>query len=134
MRRLLGLDFGSKRVGYAITDEEQKIAFPRGILEWKSEGQFLLQLQIIIDKEHIGGVVIGLPLGEENEETKTTAWIRKIGKKIGVPVFYVDEFLSTDEALAKIPFRRDRHKKKGVADAVSAQIILERYLFSINKD
>lgn len=128
MPRLLGLDFGSKRVGYAVTDEEQSIAFPRGILEWKSENDFLEKLRKIIDEEHIGGVVIGLPLGEENEETETSTRLRKLGEKIGVPVFYVDEFLSTDEALAKIPFRRDRQKKRGIVDAVSAQLILERYL------
>lgn len=129
--KVLALDFGTKRIGYAVSDVSQTMAFPRETLAAKPLPQFLETLRKIIQEERIVKIVIGLPLDSEQEEGEAAAAARKFGEMLArecmIPVAWVDESGSTDEALRKIPFRRDR-RKKGFRDAIAAQIILERYL------
>lgn len=130
--KILALDIGEKRVGYAISSEDQSVAFPRTIIIKKSDQQLIEKVSKIIENERIFGVVIGLPLDQDNKPTKQAEKIKLVGEKleavIKIPIFYVDEAGTTDKALAKIPFRADRHREKGFRDAIAAQIILERYL------
>lgn len=132
--KILALDIGTKRVGYAVSDVDQTMVFPRETLNLIPQIKFIEKLACIIKEEGICKIVVGLPLDIENEESDFAKKIRKFGEKLAVdlavPVFYVDETGSTQEALAKIPFRRDR-RAKGAADAIAAQIILERYLEGI---
>lgn len=131
MRKILALDLGEKRVGYAVSDETRTLAFPRATLAKNPLGQFFTKLREIIQKEGISQILIGLPLDSENGEGKSASRIRVFGEKIGStlmrPIVYIDEFGSTDEALSKIPFRKYR-RQKGFSDAIAAQIILQRYL------
>lgn len=131
MSKLLALDIGGKRVGYAITDADHTVAFPRGMMLACPQETFFAELRKVILEESVEKIIIGLPLGQDNEVGDSAMKIRKIGEKIAkefrVPVEYVDETNSTNEALSKIPFRKDR-RKKGVPDAIAAQIIMERYL------
>lgn len=131
MGKILGLDIGQKRVGYAVSDAEGKVAFPRESILAKPLEKFLQTLGKIVSEEKIEKIVLGLPLDEENHETEQTRAIKKLGEKLGrefdIPVAYVDEFASTKEALSKIPLRKHR-REKGRDDAIAAQIILERYL------
>lgn len=129
--KLLALDIGTKRVGYAVSDVDQTMSFPRETLNIIPENKFIEKLKSVIKEEGICKIIIGLPLDIENEEGDSAKRIRKLGEKLTVdlalPVTFVDESGSTQEALSKIPFKRDR-KVKGGADAIAAQIILERYL------
>lgn len=129
--KILALDFGTKLIGYAISDADAKIAFPRGTLANKSETKLLKELQKIIAEEKICKIILGVPLGEDNEETDVSKRIRGFGsrltRKLKLPVEYVDEFGSSKEALGKIPFKKYR-RKKGETDSIAAQIILQRYL------
>lgn len=131
MGKILALDIGQKRVGYAVSDAEGKVAFPRETLRAKPAEKFLKALGEIVREEKIEKIVLGLPLDEENDETAETRAIKKLGEKLGrefgIPIAYVDEFASTKEALSKIPFRKHR-REKGRDDAIAAQIILKRYL------
>lgn len=132
MGKFLGLDVGRSRTGYAVSNPEQTIAFPRGFFLVAPKEKFIDAVCRLVKEESITKIVMGLPLDEENQETAWTQKIRLLGDEISqrtsVSVEYIDEFESTKEALAKIPLRKDRVKKKGYADAVSAQIILQRYL------
>lgn len=131
MGKILALDVGEKRVGYAISDEGQTIAFPRGFLVRKKDAELISQIKKIAEEDNAEGIVIGVPLSEDNLETPSSKAIRGFGEKlareINIPIDYTDETFSTAEALKKIPFRKDR-RKKGEDDAIAAQIILERYL------
>lgn len=130
--KLLGLDIGQKRVGYAVCDKDEQIAFPRGMLLREPREQLVAALEKVVKEEGVGMLVCGIPLGEENEETPFAAEIRRFAEELSavlkLPVVFVDEFQTTNEALGKIPFRRDRHREKGQRDAIAAQIILQRYL------
>lgn len=131
MGKILALDVGEKRIGYAISDAGGKVAFPRETLQAKPLEKFFKRLGEIVHEEKIEKIVLGLPLDGENRETTETRAIKKLGEKLGrefgIPIAYIDEFASTKEALSKIPFRKDR-RKKGGDDAIAAQIILQRYL------
>ena len=132
MGKLLGLDFGLKRVGYAVSDESHTIVFPRGILQKNPKERFFKEIAKIIKDEGIEKIIIGIPLDEDNNETHISASARKLGEELrsafGLAIAYTDEFNTTSEAIAKIPFKKDRAAKKGWRDAVAAQLILERYL------
>lgn len=131
MSKILALDYGEKRIGYAVSDVTRTIAFPREALAAKPEEKFFAKLKEIVRVEGISKIIIGVPLDEDNEDTVTSRRAKKFGEAIArhlmLPIEFIDEFNSTKEALSKIPFRKDR-RKKGVADAIAAQIILQRYL------
>lgn len=131
MGKLLALDIGAKRIGFAVSDVDHTVAFPRETLDATPKEKLLDNLRRVVKEEGIEKIIIGLPLDKENEEGKSAKHIRKVGEeiatKLGLPVDYIDESGSTDEAMTKIPFRRDRGKT-GTRDAISAYIILTRFL------
>lgn len=131
MGKILALDVGDKRIGYAVSDAGHTVAFPRETLQARPVEKFLKRLGEIVRFEKIEKIVLGLPFDEDNRETVETRAIKKLGEKLerkfGIPIAYIDEFASTKEALSKIPFRKHR-REKGRDDAIAAQIILQRYL------
>lgn len=130
--KILALDFGLKRVGYAVGDDESHMAFPRKTILYTSQKKLIEKLGEIARTENTAKIIIGIPLNDENKKTDAAQKIINFGKKLFrellIAIEYVDEYGSTDEALSKIPFRQDRKKRMGYADAVAAQIILQRYL------
>lgn len=134
MGKILALDIGTKRVGWAVSDMDQTIAFPRETFVWKNKAVFLKQIQTIVQEEKIEMIVLGLPLDEDNEATEWSGKIQALGMQLSgvteLPVHFIDEFRTSQEAQSKIPFRKDR-RKKGSNDGLAAQIILERYLLQL---
>lgn len=128
--KCIALDVGEKRVGVAVGDSAAGVAFPRGILERYPTRQFLERLRKLVSCEEAMLIVVGIPLGEDNEETPRAKEIRRLGYEIashtGLKVDYIDEFGSTREALSKLPTRAARRKKEN-HDTLAAQIILQRY-------
>lgn len=129
--KIISLDVGTKRVGIAVSDESRMISFPREVIEYKVQNELVTRIGELVTKEKGTLIVIGVPLDEENEDTRWCTNIRKIGEKIhqhtGIEVVYVDEFLSTKQAQAKIPTKKKR-KERGQDDMIAAQIILERFI------
>ncbi|MEK7524624.1 MAG: Holliday junction resolvase RuvX [Patescibacteria group bacterium] len=134
MGKILAIDWGEKRVGYAISDETQTVAFPRGIWQGSPQKSLFRTIGQFLKEENISLILIGAALSSDNEETiqsqKSRAFGEKLFKKFNIPVISVDEFGTSDEALSKIPSRADRIKKTGNTDTIAAQIILQRYLDS----
>lgn len=128
MAKYLGLDYGTKRIGIALSDENEKIAFPRNVVsgEWKTFFAFVLNL---VKEERVRGVVVGLAKSFNGEETKMTKEIYRFAQKLehelALPVYFQDEVLSTKAALRS-------HTKKEMIDAASAALILQSYLDSKN--
>ena len=121
MSKLLGIDYGEKRIGLAIADGESKAVAPFKILENKKN--FFSELGKIIDQENIDLIVVGLPVGLKNQETRQTITVRefteKLKKVITLPIVFEDERLTS-----KI------YQKSGkkYLDALSAMKILESYI------
>ena len=97
--RLLGIDLGTKRIGIAISDYNQKIATPLQILDKSKQGKLIDELERIIIENDIKGIIIGNPInmdgtyGKSSQSAKDIAI--NISNKIDIPVSLWDERLST---------------------------------------
>jgi len=97
--RLLGIDLGTKRIGIAISDYNQKIATPLQTLDKSKKGKLIDELESIITENDIKGIIIGNPInmdgtyGKSSQSAKDIAI--NISNKIDIPVSLWDERLST---------------------------------------
>lgn len=128
MGKYLGLDYGDKRIGLAITNEEKDFVFPRGYLD---NHEVLSQLGDLIKEESIEKIIIGIPYGLKKNETvqtkKVREFIEKMKARFTLEIIEEDERFST-QAAAKIllPIKSKKRKKK--IDQSSAILILQDYL------
>jgi len=126
--RFLGIDYGKKRIGLALSDDEGRLAFPKEILF--NDKKFFLRLAEIIKEEEIGEIVLGDSedfKGKPNEVMEEiNDFAKELKEKFSVPVFFQKEFLTSVEA-------RRYQAKREKADARAAALILQRYLDKINK-
>lgn len=134
--RILCIDVGDKNIGIAVSDEGNLIA--RGLGTIKLKEDFVERLKEIIKKYNVGKIVYGLPLkmdGSFSVQTeKTMAFISKLKQEIkDVEFIPFDERLTTSIA-EKFLISADlsRKKRKRYIDKLSAQIILQNYLDSLN--
>lgn len=132
--RILGIDYGTKRMGLAISDESETIAFSYGIVEMKAG--YLASIERLLETEDIGEVVIGISKnsnGQDNAlEIPRKEFVSELKKKVSV--FEIDERLTSHEARLREfgnDTRSERKEKKNTKDhidAEAAQILLQRYL------
>ena len=122
--KYLGIDYGSKRVGVSLSDQDGKIAFPRG--EIGNDVKLIPSLVTVIEKEKVGHVVVGDTLSSGGRENKVTeearAFVGRLAQAIQVPIEYTSEMWSSVEASRYAP-KGEEHN-----DAAAATIILQRYL------
>ncbi len=124
--KILGIDYGEKRIGLALADSELTLAVPLEIIENKGTNFVLDKLSEICQKEEIEKIVTGMPItlaGGESEKTREVKrFVDQLKNKLDIDIETEDERLSTKmvDSLAK-----DKRKPK---DAVSAMIILQSYL------
>lgn len=131
--RIAGIDYGTVRIGVAITDPEQRIASPlvnytrRGE---KADADFFRKLA---KEENIVGFVVGLPVHLDGRESGKSTEARTFGKWLqeitDVPVVYFDErftSLEAEQALMGAEFTKKQRKAR--LDKLAAQILLTAYL------
>jgi len=136
--RIIAIDYGSKRVGFAVTDELQIIASPLKTVETGKALDFIRQY---VAKERIECFVIGEPRNLDGTPTHATPlvedFIRQLSKAFPeIPVKKVDESFTSKmaaRALAEGNFKKKDRRKKENLDKISATLILQQYLQSINK-
>lgn len=131
--RYLGIDFGLKRIGLAITDQGGKLAFPYKTIYKKDRNSFFAELLRVLEKEGIKAIVVGLPRDLEGKDTLSTRqvenFIQRLKRRTSLPVFTWDESLSSEEARQRlIETRVPKEKIQSILDQESAVIILERFL------
>ncbi len=134
--KYLAIDFGDRRIGLAISDFDKQVAFPRDFL--KNDKSLIKQIKKFCQEEQVIKVIIGLPIemdGSIGERAvKTYEFGDKLKKSIDlIPVDYFDERLTTKQSIKKLQEQGIKAKdQKGQRDMVSAQIILEAYLKTLN--
>jgi len=120
--KIIGIDYGEKRIGLAISDETQMLARE---LEIVDPASVIKKLSELIEQEEIEKIVVGLPLNMSGQSTQKTeevlAFVEKLKNKFSVPVETFDERLSSVMA-GHLP---GGHKN---VDSLAAQIILQNYL------
>jgi putative Holliday junction resolvase len=135
---ILGIDPGEKRVGLAIAYRGISVATAYGVIDYIGKQKFIDRLRPIMDEENIGLIIMGLPKnmdGSEGESAKKARRLAEfISKSLEVPVEFVDERLTTDEArkmLRETGAKIDR--EEGALDMLSAASILQTYLDSMER-
>jgi len=130
---VLGLDFGARRIGLAVSDADAAIAFPIGVLERTRRAADLAALAEVIREREIVAVVVGLPLHMDGRAgtgaEAARAFAAELGEATSLPVALIDERWTSAEAersLADAP--RKRRRQKGQVDALAATLILRTYL------
>lgn len=131
--RYLGLDYGTKTVGLAVSDRTGFLASNYGVIRYSDTSEIFKELEKIVKDEEIEAFVLGYPknmnntCGKRVEETLILK--EELENKFNLPVFLMDERLSTTEA-EKVLLLGDtsRKKRKKVIDSVAATIILQTYL------
>lgn len=131
---LLGIDYGTKRIGIAISNAEQTLAVP--VETWISRTPELdaKHFRQLVSDYRVKGFVIGLPLmNQSGDEGKQAGVVRKFGewlrREIGLPMAYWDERYSSAEAEALLwSMGESPNRNKARLDGLAAQIILQSYL------
>ena len=139
--RALGIDFGEKRVGVAVSDPTGTIASPVTTLVRRAGQRMPLKaLEEIAHEREVGRLVVGLPLSPAGSETDWCAQIRRagddLGERLALPVDYQDERMSTARAervVQSMGLPRSKRRERGRVDAVAAAIILQSYLDRVRK-
>lgn len=128
MTQIIGIDYGVKRIGVAVSDLMRMTATPLKIVANMAE------LQKLIAEREVGGFVIGLPRlmnGQEGEQAATTrVWVAKLKERIDLPVLFWDERLSS-KAVTRIFVEQadlSRKRQKEITDKVAAAYILQNAL------
>ena len=97
--RFIGLDLGSKRIGVSICDERQSIATPFKTINKTNTNELIDQLNVIIDENNIGGIIVGNPMNMDGSLGRSSQSVNdvasNISKSIDLPVILWDERLST---------------------------------------
>ena len=125
MKRILGIDYGTKKLGFALSDEEQKIAFPKAVVpnDWKEIERAIGGF----DVQGIGEAVVGLPVGLDGRETPLSGEVRAFGARLkevfGFEVYFENEVYSSAAVrTAAGEVNPDR------LDASAAAMILQSFL------
>jgi putative Holliday junction resolvase len=131
--RLLGLDPGSKRIGVALSDVGRRIASPYAVLTRAKMKQNAAEIAAIIAREGVGGLVIGLPLDEEQKigprAQAARDWAHALSAATGLPVAMQDESLTTADAHERmIEAGISRERRAELVDKLAAAAILQAAL------
>lgn len=137
MPAVIGLDYGLRRIGIAVSDPDGTLAFAVGVHVEGRDGSVLVRLRNLVAERGAQSIVLGLPLTADGRETDMAARVRRFGarlhEELGLAVILVDERYSSQEARRTIGLR-GRPARRGEVDAVAAQIILQSHLDRPRKD
>ena len=130
---IVGLDYGSRRIGVSISDTRKKIAFPLDVIERHGDSYGLKQLEKLLSDREIELFVVGVPLrnnGELSEKGgEVLSYVESLKSYFHLEAVTWDESYTTVEAeRTLISGGLTREQRKKVIDKVSAQIILQSYL------
>ena len=137
-KAVLGFDYGSKRIGIAVSDLMRGIASSYTIINRTNWEKDVAAIKKIVSEKEIGGFVYGLPLQMDGTEGETAAQVRafaaKLAEEIPLPCLFWDERLSSSAAERFLIKEVDlsRAKRKKVLDSSAAAYILQGALDAMN--
>lgn len=133
MSRYLGIDFGEKRVGVAISDPTCTISRSLTTIEYSSQQKLLQELKKITQEFRVQKVILGLPVTMKGSDSRKTQEVRQFSEKLklvlNLPIELIDERLTTSQAhfvMRQLGKKPSRNKK--MVDRIAAQGILQTYL------
>lgn len=137
--RLIGLDPGARRIGVALSDVSRRIASPYATLTRTKLKQNAAEIAEIAAREGAGGLIIGLPLDEEQKlgprAQAARDWAHNLSTTTGLPAAMIDESFTTAETHERlIEAGMSRAGRDKIIDRLAAAAILQRALDQLEKD
>ena len=128
--RYLGIDFGEKRIGVAVSDEHASFALPVGTVERRSDHQAIGELAEMARERDIGGLVVGRPTRSDGRagdlEPRIEKFAERLARACGLPLHFADEALTSVEAR-----RQSQHtagRRGDPVDSLAARLLLQGWL------
>lgn len=133
MKRWLALDLGHVRIGVALSDPLGITAQPLTVLKSAGTQKDLIALGELVNQHEVTQVIVGLPLNMDGTESSQTKKVReftqKLSARLNVPVFFVDERLTSRQAERTMRESGVKsEKQRGKVDQVAAAILLQAAL------
>lgn len=136
MARILGIDYGERRIGLAISDPTATLAQPLPTLVRRAgKRPPIAQILEIISSNDVVEAVVGLPLplsGEENDWTRDVReFAGKLHLRAGIPVNLLDERMTSvqaERAVRELGLKKSQREQKQRIDAAAAILLLQMYL------
>lgn len=142
MGSILAIDYGLKRIGFAVSDAEKKFAFPCGIIKNKGYDYILSYIKKLIKEKNIDLIIVGIPYNMPEVSTLKSDmtnlvenFVRMLTKSLKLPVKTVNERLSSfcaEENLKEAGL--NSKSSRGLIDVEAARIMLEEYLEKSKED
>lgn len=132
MSRVLGIDYGSKRVGVALGDTDSKVASPWGVAPNEGALALVARIKEIVDRDEVGTIVVGIPrplrdTSAENEQVRAVRTFIESLKGLGVEVVEADETLTSRLAARQAQEMGEMEKRDDLAAAAILQTWLESH-------
>jgi len=123
--KILGIDYGDKKIGLAIADDKSRLAEPMQVIRYENLDKLIGDIKKVVKESDVGEIVIGVSEGESEEKA------RDFGENLadlGINIVFQDETLSTKLAQQKsIESGMTRKKRQRKEDSFAAAIILQSY-------
>jgi len=134
-KRLMGIDYGDKRVGIALSDALCIISSAFEVYQSKGEDDAITHIAKLVKDYNVSDIAFGLPLNMDGSEGERAIIHKTIGQKLeqisGAKVHFIDERLTSSEAEDYLREARVKWEdRKKIIDKISAQIILQTYMNS----
>ena len=136
--RTLAIDYGTRRIGLALSDAGGKLATPLDVFQVSSPDRAIEPILLIMQAEAVERILIGLPLNMDDSigpaAQSAIAWAKQLSARSGKPVIFVDERLSSFAAEQSLIDRKrsgekiTRKQKKLQLDALVAARLLQEFL------
>lgn len=135
--RIIGVDWGARRVGVAVSDETRCFVFARPTINVGPGDDVAAVVARVATDERVGGIVVGLPLYPDGAESDTTKMVREfinaLSQKTDLPIVTIEENLTSVSAQESMGRVRVRDIKERL-DSESARVILENAIALINRN
>jgi putative holliday junction resolvase len=129
---LLGFDFGERRIGVAVGETSTRIANPLKAIEGIQSAPKFAAIAQLVDEWQPVALVVGRPKHADGSEhpvaVRAAKFARRLAGRHGLPVFFVDETLTSASAESSLREMRTRASRSGDIDALAAAMILQSYL------
>ena len=129
----MAIDFGTVRMGIAISDPTRTIATPLGVVQ--NGDNTLADIATLASQNDVGEILIGLPLNVDNSDSAMTLRVRAFAKEVetrtGLPIILYDERYSSiiaQEQMIETGKSRKQRRVKGELDKRAAAAMLQEYL------
>lgn len=131
--RILALDFGTRRIGAALSDPDRRMAFPLEQYDRRTPERDAPHYRELVREERVSQIVVGLPLHTRGTESDLSALARAfgawLGEATGLPVVFFDERYTTVMADELLSHRKlSRAQRAARRDAMAALVLLQAYL------